>query len=597
MTDHNGFDLITNAEPFTAWPDPAPLPAGLKPVMAFDPGVLPPTIRFWVEDIADRMQCPIDFIATAAIVALGAVIGRSVLIKPQKHTDWCEPCNLWGCVVAPPGAMKSPAIAEALKPLHRLEAKACEANDAALKEHAQAKELFELRRDAAKKLIRNGENVDLPTDEPAPPILRRFILNDTTYEKAGEIAVHNPKGFLMHRDEIVSLFRHLEREENAAARNFYMQAWGGKDRYTFDRIMRGQTTIAAVCVSMLGTTQPAVIAEFVDKASGGHGADGWLQRFSLFVWPDTPAQWIEQDRAPDKEARDTAFATFERLATLNSAEIDAEQDDFESNSPPWLRFTPGALDLFKPWHHDLKNRVPRIENLALASHLGKYPKLVPSYALIHHLASGGVGPVGAVSADAAIRFATYLESHATRLYLAGKSTDATAARTIVSKIKSGALANSFTARTIRRKQWGGLTTAAAIQSALEVLVDFDWLAETEVPPGEKGGRRTVSYRINPAAMTAHVDGKATHDSGNTPPDHTAETDETHVSADGGGNPGGCVSFGSADSGDFSEISAPAVTAPMAPDPALAPELVPDDPEPAIKTPVTILPNGMRRIRL
>jgi len=514
------------------------------------------------------MQCPIDFIATAAIVALGAVIGRGVLIKPQQHTDWCEPCNLWGCVVAPPGAMKSPAIAEALKPLHRLEAKACEANDAALRDYAQAKELFELRKEAAKKLIRSGKDAELPTDEPAPPILRRYVLNDTTYEKAGEIAVHNPKGFLMHRDEIVSLFRHLEREENAAARNFYMQAWGGKDRYSFDRIMRGQTIIAAVCVSMLGTTQPAVIAEFVDKAMGGHGADGWLQRFSLFVWPDMPAQWIEQDRAPDKEARNLAFATFERLATLKPADIDAEQDDFD-NSPPWLRFTPGALDLFKPWLNELKNRVPRIENPALADHVAKYPKLVPSYALIHHLASGGVGPVGAVSVDASISFAGYLESHARRLYLAGKSTDATAARLILTKIRKGDLKGGFTARVIRRKEWSGLTETAAIKGALDLLVDFDWLAEaTAATPG--GGKPKTTYLINPKAGGD----SAPLISGKTPYVGTDKTDNRQEN-------GSIVSSVSSSAGAFSknEAASPAPAAPVTP-PDCAPTAPPPAPGPA-----------------
>jgi hypothetical protein len=36
----------------------------------------------------------------------------------------------------------------------------------------------------------------------------------------------------------VSLLNTLDREEFAAARGFFLTAWNGKDRYTFDRIMR-----------------------------------------------------------------------------------------------------------------------------------------------------------------------------------------------------------------------------------------------------------------------------------------------------------------------------------------------------------------------
>ena len=43
--------------------------------------------------------------------------------SPATATDWTEVPNLWGCIVGRPGTMKSPAMGEALKPLHRLEAR------------------------------------------------------------------------------------------------------------------------------------------------------------------------------------------------------------------------------------------------------------------------------------------------------------------------------------------------------------------------------------------------------------------------------------------------------------------------------------------
>ena len=75
-----------NARP--NWPAPKPLPAGLLSVAQFDEGFLPRSISPWVLDIADRMQCPPDFVAVPAVVALGSVIGRKVGIRPQRRTDW-----------------------------------------------------------------------------------------------------------------------------------------------------------------------------------------------------------------------------------------------------------------------------------------------------------------------------------------------------------------------------------------------------------------------------------------------------------------------------------------------------------------------------
>ena len=81
-------------------------------------------------DIAERMQCPPDFTAAAVIVALGSVIGRRCGIRPKRHDDWAVVPNLWGAVIGRPGVLKSPAIEEALRPLHRLESEAGEAHAA-----------------------------------------------------------------------------------------------------------------------------------------------------------------------------------------------------------------------------------------------------------------------------------------------------------------------------------------------------------------------------------------------------------------------------------------------------------------------------------
>jgi hypothetical protein len=72
------------------WPEPKPLPSGLMPVQAFDLELLPKAIAPWVADIAERMQCPLDFVGIPATVALGSVLGRRIGVRPQRRTDWFE---------------------------------------------------------------------------------------------------------------------------------------------------------------------------------------------------------------------------------------------------------------------------------------------------------------------------------------------------------------------------------------------------------------------------------------------------------------------------------------------------------------------------
>ena len=113
------------------WPEPKALPSGLLPVEPFNSEFLPDALAPWADDIANRLQCPLDYVGITATTASGAVIGRRIGIKPQIRTDWIEHPNVWGAFIGRPGMLKSPAMAEALKPIHRLEAEAAKEHEIA----------------------------------------------------------------------------------------------------------------------------------------------------------------------------------------------------------------------------------------------------------------------------------------------------------------------------------------------------------------------------------------------------------------------------------------------------------------------------------
>lgn len=460
------------------WPDPKPLPNTLPPVMPFDPEMLPPTLTGWVMDIAERMQCPADFVAVSVLIALGAVIGRRVGIRAQENTDWTEVPNLWGMVVGRPGVMKSPAMRHALIPLRRLDALAAEQN-------AALKAKYDLDTASYK-----------PGDGPKPekPSYKRFIVNDTSYEALGEVMADNPNGILVFRDELISLLKPLAREDQAAARGFYLTAWNGNEDYTFDRIGRGRVRVPSCCLSLLGATQPGKLASYLnDSISGGDGDDGFAQRFGVLVWPEVSHHWKDIDREPDVEARRSATRVFDQLAGFNPEKIRAQVDDHDPI--PYLRFAPDALAEFRQWRADLEGRLrgPDLHD-AMASHLNKYRGLVPSIALIMHLAEGGSGPVSLAALLRALVWAEYLETHAHRAYASVTSTKLAGARNLLTKIKGGHLPNPFTARDVYGKGWSGLGDHKIVGEALQVLADHDWLRETTL---RTGGHPKTVYAINP----------------------------------------------------------------------------------------------------
>jgi Protein of unknown function (DUF3987) len=509
------------------WGTPKELPSKLAKVDDFSLEFLPPSLAPWVGDISDRLQCPPDYVAVTALVALGALIGRRVGIKPQQKTDWLEVPNVWGGFIGKPGMLKSPAMMEALKPLHHLESEAAKAHAAALVDYQAALAEFKLHKsvkesvlkDALKKkvadkvvslgevssiktMIKEAQNED-PLGlgaGPKEPKLVRYRTNDSSYEAIGALLVSNPAGLLVERDELVSLLKHLDREEQCVARAFYLSGWSGTQPYTFDRIGRGHLHVEAVCIGVLGNTQPAKIAEYVRRANAdGAGGDGFIQRFGALVWPDEPVDWENVDEYPDSEKRDLVWGIFERISKLSEADaLKSGAMKGPYDKIPFFRFDEEAAAEFLAWRSGLEVRL-RSDSLspALEGHLAKYRKLVPALALIDHLAEGGNGGVGKEALLRALAMAEYLETHARRIYGATDTIDIIAAEAILAHIRRGALKDGFTARDVHQSGWSKLTDREHVQRGLDLLVELDHLAAV-TEKSNYGGRPKVSYRINPA---------------------------------------------------------------------------------------------------
>lgn len=496
------------AEAFDPWPEPSPLGDDLPPVQAFEPALLPRQLRAWVMDIAERMNCPADLVAIPAMVSAGALIGRKVGIRPQRKTDWLEVANLWGCVVAPPGSLKSPAAREALGPIKRLEAKAAADNEAALADHKALEALFKLEKDAtgtkARKALEGAGGRDAALVklqgliEPTPPPMKRYHTTDATAEKLGELCRDNPNGLLVERDELLSLFADLDRPEKTLARGFYLTGWGGLDGFTFDRIARGTVRVPAVNISLCGTTQPTRLAGYMRESLRSFD-DGMVQRLQLLAWPDFTAPFREVDRYPDSDARTAAQACFADLADLDTQELGAVCE--QGTGPlgvPFLRFAEDAQEVFTDWRDRLEQRLRTGQlHSAMTAHLAKYRGLIPRLALICHIGNRHEGPVTLEATRQALAWADYLETHASRAYASLSLDNTEAARAIWRRVKKGDLPQPFTARDIQQKGWSGLTDTARIAAGLGALCDADWLRADRV---ETGGKPKTLYRVNPKAL-------------------------------------------------------------------------------------------------
>lgn len=493
------------------WPEPTALPNASLPVATFEPDLLPEALRGWVMDIAHRMQCPADFPAVAAFVAISSLIGARAVVQPKARDDWQVVPNLWGAVVGRPGVKKSPAVNEALRPLKRLQANeierwqleheawALDCKVMAMQDYANEKKargLVAKNPEAARALLE-------PVDTPREPTARRFIVNDATVEKLGELMQQNEWGTLSYRDELYGLLTSLDKQGQEGSRAFMLQSYDGNQGYTFDRIGRGTVHIPRVCLAMIGGIQPGRIQEYVRGAVAGGGADdGLLQRFGLAVWPDVAGEFVHVDQWPDTPAKQTAWAVFERLAGLQPA---------SDTEPVIWRFSEMAQDLFVEWLVPFEIELRGDElHPAMVSHLAKYRKLVPALALVFAMIdtpdSGCV--IYERELARALEWCDYLRTHAERLYSAAVRPDTHAAKQLLSKIKGGnlkvggAIPKSFTPREVVQKTWAGLDSTDAVYKAADLLAEYGWL-EKEVTASTdplRRGRHSTRYWINPRLL-------------------------------------------------------------------------------------------------
>ena len=490
------------------WSEPFPIQCELLPVEPFKPEWLPDALREWVKDIADRMQCPIDYPAIGAMVVLSSLAGKKMVVKPKEYDDWLSVPNLWGCIIGRPSAKKTPSLEQCLKPLHRLEIEAKTEHERQHTGWMLEKNLSDMHAEAAKakakeaikkgntESARNILSFNNGLENPAPT-RKRFVVNDTTVEKLGEILAENPNGILIYRDELFGFLKTINREDRSNDRAFYLEAWNGLGRYSYDRIGRGTIDIESCIVSILGCLTPSKLVPMVSMAvDGGIDDDGFLQRFQLMIYPDqTP--WRYVDRFPNKDARDDAF---EFLKWVSAQEFPKNDEYCQI---PVATFSPQAQKLFIEWLTELESEIASPDiHPAIESHLAKYRSLIPSIALLLHMGAWAeIGQVQIDELEKAIAWGKYLKSHALRIYGLAVNNKGKVAKLLLDKIKAGKLDNPFTIRNIKRVHWQGLADDSAINMALNTLTENEYLRAVDVK--KPIGRPTVEYHINPKILGNH----------------------------------------------------------------------------------------------
>ncbi len=445
--------------------------------------LIPEPLRAWVLDVVNRMQSSSEMVMAPVLVVLSGMIGRRLAIKPKSKDDWKIIPNLWGGIIAPPSAMKTPAMNEALKQIRRFE--------------AESKKKYDEEMSARANLLKEDKNSEVPL-----PIRKRWMTNDPTTEKLGELLNQNPSGLIVFRDELYGFLMGMEKSGRENDRQFYLESFNGDGSYTYDRIGRGTVDISALCISILGGIQPDRLASyFSETVKNGSGDDGFLSRFQVMVYPCKRSDWKLVDKYPDIDAKNRAFKVFSNIAETSFCFTDFPIDLTEEM--PIARFNHEAQKLFYDWLTNLERRLRsgEIESSAFEAHLTKYKKLMPSIALIFRVIKccdpnnneSDVLSVDLESTKMAIAWCEFLEAHAKKIYADALRPQVVVAHALMKRVRSGDIASGMTVRSLGRKKWSKLTDSKAIELGLGLLESHNYILIASESPSGKGAPSEVIY--------------------------------------------------------------------------------------------------------
>ncbi|OIN83361.1 DUF3987 domain-containing protein [Francisella sp. TX07-6608] len=121
-----------------AEPKPLPLPSDRKELPIFNTDCLPKVIAEYVDNLANAIQQPKQYIATSCLVSIAGLLGNKVCLDVDDRKAYPI---LWGMLIGDSGTGKTPSINEPMQTIKEIDKQLL---DDYLKDYANYQTVLEL---------------------------------------------------------------------------------------------------------------------------------------------------------------------------------------------------------------------------------------------------------------------------------------------------------------------------------------------------------------------------------------------------------------------------------------------------------------------
>lgn len=239
------------------------------PVISFPMEGFSERFKQTIEKISTSFNVDADVCASIALPVMSAAIGNTVRVSPKS--GWEVSPFIWMVPVADSGYGKTHPINCFVKPIDKKQARA-------YREYHKLMTVY----NSEMAMFRKDKNKELPEK----PALEQYKSSDFTVESLADVFENQPRGVLIHQDEISGLVLAMNQYKSGKGndRQHLLELFNG-DSWKIDR-KSGSRFIPNTGAGIIGGLQPQIMPKVF-----GHDSfdDGLLPRF-LFVTASNKTQ-------------------------------------------------------------------------------------------------------------------------------------------------------------------------------------------------------------------------------------------------------------------------------------------------------------------
>lgn len=355
--------------------------------------IFPEKMKSIILDLVTYEYFKVEYISSSMISAAATAIGNSYHLRVRG--SWCVTPALYMILVGRPGLGKTPPLKAAYSPTQSIQ------NERNRKYAAEYAEMQQNRSCG---------------DRLTPPKLVNSILSDFTPEAMKHAHSGNKHGIVILVDEIMGLFRTVNRYNNSSLVQDLLSAYSGIP-FNVSRITSPEPVyVSTPCVNIIGTTQTVPLSEIFTSELLGNG---FLDRF-IFVYPKSqqvPLIAVHDRNCSNKPAE--ALATWSEV--INKIMSQSPFTDGGEGIPTTLEMSTEAEEYFVSWWNEIVKADNLIERDSdVCSRNSKRDNNTARLALIVQLLRWACGEshkdfVDIESVKAAITLNEYFEEHYQRV--------------------------------------------------------------------------------------------------------------------------------------------------------------------------------------